>query len=231
MKKTKITVRFRMALTVCLTMAVLAGCQAKEPSGSSQTTLPSESTSASTSTDTSTSTAPSSGGDTSTGADSSTEGDSFAEGGYTDEGGLYLFLGGEDYTCYPAQADSTPEDLVAGIEDLTGWNLSLADEITTGKGGITVSFATDSCLFVGPPEEQKEEFFVYDNAQLTFAVLDSVQKTLQCWASPVNPDSVDIYFCMAGDVPLELDNLGITWPMEQPYSHQGLEELLASAVS
>jgi hypothetical protein len=127
---------------------------------------------------------------------------------------------------YPLEEECTPEELLAGIEELTGWKLSLADEITSGKGGMTVSFAKDSCLFVGPPEEQKEEFYVHDAYQLSFAVLDSVQKTLQCWASPINPDSVDIYFCMEGDIPLELESLGITLPMDQPYSHDALKALL-----
>lgn len=144
----------------------------------------------------------------------------------TDESGLYIFLGENDYTFYPYEEVDTPEQLLTGIEELTGWKLSLADEITTGKGGITVSFAKDSCLFVGPPEEQKDEFHLYDNYQLSFAVLDSVQKTLQCWANPTNPDSVDIYFCAEGDVPLELSGLGVVLPIDEPYSHDNLEALL-----
>jgi hypothetical protein len=190
------------ALLVCLLAAALSGCQTEEQ----QTPSPSASASVS---------------DAVT-ADTPQPSDS----GDGEDGGLYLFLGGDDYTCYPAQADSTPEELVAELEELTGWNLSLADEITSGRGGMTVSFAKDSCLFVGPPEEQKDEFRVYDGVQFTFAVLDSVQKTLQCWASPTNPDSVDVYFCMEGDVPLELESLGITLPMDQPYSHDSLQALL-----
>jgi hypothetical protein len=141
-------------------------------------------------------------------------------------GSLYIFLGGEDCTVYPYDGDSTPDALVAAIAELTGWNLSLADSITDGKGGMTVSFALDACLFTGPPESQQEEFYVADAYQLTFAVLDSVQKTLQAWASPVNPDSVDIYFCQAGDQPLTLETLGVTWPMDTPYSHAALQTLL-----
>jgi hypothetical protein len=141
-------------------------------------------------------------------------------------GSLYIFLGGEDYTVYPYQGESTPDALVAGIAELTGWNLSLADDITDGKGGMTVSFAADACLFTGPPQTQQEAFYVADAYQLTFAVLDSVQKTLQAWASPVNPDSVDVYFCQAGDLPLTLETLGVTWPMDTPYSHAALQALL-----
>jgi hypothetical protein len=147
-----------------------------------------------------------------------------AEAGNTEENGVYISLGG-DYKFYPCDG-STPDELVKNIAGLTDWDLSLADEITTGKGGMTVSFSKEACLFTGPPEEQKDEFYVTDDYQLTFAVLDSIQKTLQSWANPTNPDSVDIYFCMEGDVPLELEKIGVTLPMEEPYSHEALEKLL-----
>ena len=120
----------------------------------------------------------------------------------------------------------TPNMLIQGIADLTGWDLSLADEITSGKGGITVVFGPDACLFTGPPEVQKDEFHVYDVLGLTFMALDSIQKTLQNWANPVTPESVDIYFAASGDVPMELTELGVTWPLELPYSHGELEALL-----
>jgi hypothetical protein len=206
---------FSPALALCLCAALLSGCQTKQSSAPAQSS--SASTSAPAAPDVSQTT------DSSAATDSSATTDSSA----ATDGGLYIFLGGEDYTCYPASADASPDELVAEIASLTGWELTLADEITTGKGGMTVSFAKTSCLFVGPPEEQNADFFVYDAAQLTFSVLDSVQKTLQAWASPTNPDSVDIYFCMEGDVPLELDTLGVTLPMDEPYSHDALEALLA----
>lgn len=69
------------------------------------------------------------------------------------------------------------EGVVAEMAQLTGWNLDLAGEITTGKGGITVSFGETCALFSGPPQEQKEEFHVYDSYQLDETILDSVKKT------------------------------------------------------
>lgn len=141
-----------------------------------------------------------------------------------------LYIGNQTsgFSEYPMEytGDLTPEMLLQGITDLTGWNISLADEITTGKGGMTVVFGSDACLFTGPPEEQKDEFHVYDSLELTFMVLDSIQKTLQNWASPTNPENVDIYFAASGDQPLELSELGVIWPLEQPYSHNELESLL-----
>ena len=45
------------------------------------------------------------------------------------------------------------EGVVAEVAELTGWNLDLAGEITTGKGGITVTFGETCALFSGPPQE------------------------------------------------------------------------------
>lgn len=141
---------------------------------------------------------------------------------------LYITLDGHSYESYPYHGESTPEGLLKGIEELTGWNLSLADEITTGKGGISVTFAEDACLFTGPPEEQKEEFHVYDATQLVLSVLGSVQATLQNWASPAAPDNVDIYYAMGADIkPLTIENLGVTWPIDEPYSSEGMEERIS----
>lgn len=44
------------------------------------------------------------------------------------------------------------EAMIAGMAELTGWNLDLADEITSGPGGMTVSFADTCSIFTGPPD-------------------------------------------------------------------------------
>ena len=112
------------------------------------------------------------------------------------------------------------EGVVAEMAQLTGWNLDLAGEITTGKGGITVSFGETCALFSGPPQEQKEEFHVYDSYQLDQTILDSVKKTLQNWAvvpGQGDPDSVDVYYCGPDGKDLVLINSGWTISSTQPY--------------
>ena len=115
--------------------------------------------------------------------------------------------------------------LLTEMSGLTGWNLDV-DEITVGKGGVTISWADTSALFAGPPEPQKEEFHVYDSTQLAFTLLDSVQRSVQCAFAPQNPEALEVWFCGPGGDPLTLDSLGVTLPLEQPYSHQLLESLL-----
>ena len=112
------------------------------------------------------------------------------------------------------------EGVVAEMAQLTGWNLDLAGEITTGKGGITVPFGENCALFTGPPEEQKDEFHMYDSYQLDQTILDSVKKTLQNWAvvpGKGDPDSVDVYYCGPDGKDLVLINSGWTISSTQPY--------------
>ena len=121
------------------------------------------------------------------------------------------------------------EGVVAEMAQLTGWNLDLAGEITTGKGGITVPFGENCALFTGPPEEQKDEFHMYSTEQLCYTIFDSVKKTLQENFSPADPSALDVYFCTDGSQEIVIENLGITLPIDTPYSHAMFEQLLMSA--
>lgn len=121
----------------------------------------------------------------------------------------------------------TPELLIEKISELTGWNLDLADDVTTGKGGMTVCFAKTSSIFTGPPEEQNEDYFVYDKEQLCQEILDSVKHTLQYnFVDPElgNPEELDVYFCTENNEPITVDDIGITIPADEPYNGLGETE-------
>ena len=51
-------------------------------------------------------------------------------------------------------------------------------------------------------------------------ILDSTQKTLQMGftGNGGNPDALDIYYYMEGEKPLEIPNIGRTWPLDRPYA-------------
>lgn len=70
------------------------------------------------------------------------------------------------------------KELIAEIAALTGWNLSLGDQVYDGKGGMTVTFGADCALFTGPPEVQNEEFHVYSAEELAETVLDNIGVTI-----------------------------------------------------
>ena len=117
------------------------------------------------------------------------------------------------------EGELTPEALIQGIADLTGWDLTLAESVTSGKGGMGVCLSSESALFTGPPDPQKEEFRMYDVGQLAETILDSIQKTLQegFTLEGGDPDTLDIWYYMEGTKPLELPALGLSWPIDQPY--------------
>lgn len=94
---------------------------------------------------------------------------------------LYIGTKAGGFAEYPMtyEGELTPEKLIQGIADLTGWNLTLAEPVISGKGGMGVCLSNESALFTGPPDPQKEEFHMYDVGQLAETILDSIQKTLQ----------------------------------------------------
>ena len=137
------------------------------------------------------------------------------------EATLYIGMEGR-FREYPLSysGELTPEKLIAGIAERTGWNLDLADEVTDGKGGMSVCFSERSALFVGPPEPQREEFSVYSADELAAMILDSIQRTLQYnFVNPAlgDPSALPIYYCGPDGGALSLSNIGITLPLETPY--------------
>lgn len=134
---------------------------------------------------------------------------------------LYIGTKANGFTEYPMtyEGELTPELLIQGIADLTGWNLTLAEPVISGSGGMSVCLSNESSLFTGPPDPQKEEFFMFGLDELAETLLDSIQKTLQKGfvLEPGDPDTLDIWYFMEGDQPLELPGLGLSWPIDQPY--------------
>lgn len=134
---------------------------------------------------------------------------------------LYVGTKAGGFAEYPMtyEGELTPEMLIQGIAKLTGWDLTLAEPVISGKGGMSVCLSSESALFAGPPEPQKDEFHMYSAEQLAETILDSIQKTLQegFTLEGGNPDALDIWYYMEGERPLELPDLGLSWPLEQPY--------------
>lgn len=134
---------------------------------------------------------------------------------------LYIGTKAGGFSEYPMtyEGELTPETLIQGIADLTGWDLTLAEPVVTGKGGMSVCLSGESALFTGPPDPQREEFFVFGLEDLAETLLDSIQKTLQMGFTGEggDPDALDIWFYMEGEQPLELPGLGLSWPLDEPY--------------
>ena len=138
---------------------------------------------------------------------------------------IYVGTRAAGFTLYPLTYEGTltPEILIQGIQDLTGWNLTLAESVISGRGGMSVCLSEESSLFTGPPDPQKDEFHVYDGEQLAEMILDSIQKTLQngFTGEGGDPEALDIWYYMQDNHPLTLPNLGLSWPIDQPYQWTG----------
>lgn len=158
-----------------------------------------------------------------TSASTQAKSETAAEDAETKMATLYIGMDGQ-FQEFPVEysGELTPLFLVAQISELTGWNLDLADEITSGKGGMTVSFAETSSLVSGPPETQNPDFFVYDSHQLVRTILDSVQHTLQYnFVDPSlgDPSSLDVYFNLDGEA-IVIPDSGETIDPYAPYEPQ-----------
>lgn len=133
---------------------------------------------------------------------------------------LYIGRAGQ-YGTYrlPYEGEAAPDQLIGAIAALTGWDLSLDGPVLRDASGITVTFSERCALFTGPPEPQREDFFVYDAQELCEVLLDSVCRTLQ-W-NAVNPKLEDpkalpVYF-RGPEGNLVLEDIGFTQPEDIPY--------------
>lgn len=134
---------------------------------------------------------------------------------------LYIGTRAGGFTEYPLtyQGELTAETLIQGIADLTGWDLTLAEPVTSGKGGMSVCLSRTCALFAGPPDPQKEEFYMFGLDDLAPTLLDSIQKTLQegFTGEGGDPDALDIWYYLEGEEPLALPGLELSWPIDRPY--------------
>ena len=199
-----------LALASCSSLG-LGGNKAQTGSANSSGSV-SSSSSASGSVSSGSSSASGSGSDAS-GADGSASDSSQNSRSAT----LYIGMNGE-FKEYPLEAKEEVNyyTLVAGIAELTGWNLDLESAVE-GNGKIVISFADTCSLFVGPPEEQKEEFRVLDAGQLDQTILDSIQKTIQEWVG-TEDGKAEVYVTAADGGDLVLSGIGVTISADEPYT-------------
>ena len=136
---------------------------------------------------------------------------------------LYIGLEGEfaeyqvNYTGERAEDGRIPAaQVLSAMTELTGWNLDLTVPVESGKDGVTVTFADTCTLLSGGSDGETAE----DIRQRDRMVLDSVKRTLQCWAEDPeqgDPDSVEIRFRGPDGGDLHLTGTGIVLSSAEPY--------------
>lgn len=80
----------------------------------------------------------------------------------------------------PYDGEATPDALIAALAEETGWNLTLAKTVSDGpyKNSLSVAFAEGSAIYTAPPENQKDDYHVFDAEDLIYTVLNSTTQTL-----------------------------------------------------
>ena len=153
----------------------------------------------------------------------SEQGDGAEDVNHADPAFVTIYIGSDDqfeeylveYTGEKTETGQVPvTELLSAMSELTGWNLDLADQVYSGRGGITVTFA-DTCTLLAQPEETMDATVQRDQV-----VLDSVKRTLQCWAVDPelgDPEKVDIWFCGPDGGDLNLTGTGRTLSSIEPY--------------
>lgn len=134
-----------------------------------------------------------------------------------------LFIGDRSigFKEYPANitGEVTADALIKSISEATGWNLELADSVTSGKGGMTVTFSKECAIITGPPQNQKDEFFAYDHPSLVQMILDSIQETLRqnFVTEQGDRNALDIYFNIEDNPIVIPDMNNFEIPVDKPY--------------
>lgn len=117
---------------------------------------------------------------------------------------------------YAVDCEVTPDALIEQISALTGWNLDLTKPVVMDESGANVGFASTSCIFTGPPEDQKDEFHVYDAYGMCETALDSVAETLRQNFGE-DGEVFSVWYYTERDAPLELPEFGMSWIDGQSY--------------
>ncbi len=112
------------------------------------------------------------------------------------------------------------EAMIAGMAELTGWNLDLADEITSGPGGMTVSFADTCSIFTGPPDPRRRSSTCMTRGSLRPPswTASSIPSSTTLWTRRRGALFLDIYYCDAAGESITIPGLDVTIPMDTPYS-------------
>ncbi len=132
-----------------------------------------------------------------------------------------LYIGmGDTFTEYSASVSAPvqPDDVIAAIGALTGWDCTLAKPVEQGDGFVKICFSQQSALFAGPPQVQKDEFHMYDASQMCLTLLDSVAHTLQANFSGKDGQALAVYFVSENESSeLILEQAGLSIPQNEPY--------------
>lgn len=134
-----------------------------------------------------------------------------------------LFIGKKgDYGryYYNYKGTLTPRKLMKGIEKTTGWNLTLNKRVTKRADGYIICFSKKSVLYTGQKNKESDEFYIPYKEYFYQSVLDSIRQTIR-YNLKKDGETMNIYYWGKEDTPLNISELHLTIPMNQPYKGLG----------
>lgn len=135
---------------------------------------------------------------------------------------IALFIGkegdyGEYNYLYEANEQVTPDLLIEGIEDTTGWNLSLADNVEKNEDGYVIRFSKESVFYTGQDSDEENEFYIPTEEDFYKTVLDSIVETIRQYNED-KEKSTQFYFGGPDDSDLVLKGINSTLPVSTAYN-------------
>lgn len=107
----------------------------------------------------------------------------------------------------------TVRKLLEGLRHETNWDLSVSD-IKFDDQNVTIYWSESSSLFKGLPKQQNKEYLVFNRKDLDAAILDSVKTTIIENLGL----SYSVYYAGPHGEDLELPEVGVTIPRDEPFS-------------
>lgn len=123
----------------------------------------------------------------------------------TAQGTLYIGLPGGQKEV-PYSGENTPDALIAALATETGWDLTLAKPVAEGNwpNTLVVSLAKESGIYGAPPEQQKDDYHVFEVQDWVYSALNSISETLR---KNLSLDGVQFTAADGGD--LDFENGGV----------------------
>lgn len=110
--------------------------------------------------------------------------------------------------------------LIAIIEEVTGWNLTLAEPVSVSPGSFTIYFSEESSIYTGTVDSSKADFAITDRKQLTTTILDTIVANMNAAYN----ESLTIYFASADGDDIVVPGTDMTISSAEPYAEEVIEE-------
>lgn len=124
---------------------------------------------------------------------------------------------------WPYSGDLTPQILMEGIAETTGWNLTLDKKVTKKLDGYIICFGETSVFYTGQNITEENEFYIPEETAFYKTVLDSITKTIR--ESFEKEDTLNLYYWGADDSDLVLTGIDKVITMDTAYEYDLIENI------